>query len=168
MNLYDIVLALPLIGFLITLALPADSAKKFAFGFAILVFIASLGLIPGVLANPAVYSYETDVQWIAHPNIRYHVAIDGVSLWLIVLSTLLTPIAVLISWNYISKRPKEFYAFLLLLEFGVIGVFAALYAVRILALHLFDQRLQLGELLIRDPHCSHGAGFAFDRSAGFE
>jgi NADH-quinone oxidoreductase subunit M len=73
-----------------------------------------------------VHAYETDVQWIQYPSIRYHVGVDGVSLWLIVLSTLLTPIAVLISWTYIGKRPKEFYAFLLLLEFGVIGVFAAL------------------------------------------
>ena len=66
------------------------------------------------------------MQWIAYPNIRYHVGIDGVSLWLVILSTFLTPIAVLISWNYIDQRQKMFYAFLLLLEFGLIGVFAAL------------------------------------------
>jgi NADH-quinone oxidoreductase subunit M len=83
-------------------------------------------LIPGVLANPGEMSFVTDVQWIAYPPIRYHVAIDGVSLWLIILSTLLTPVSVLVSWRYIEKRPKEFYAFLLLLEFGVIGVFAAM------------------------------------------
>ena len=51
--------------------------------------------------------------------------IDGVSLWLILLSTFLTPICVLISWNYIQQRQKEFYAFLLLLEFGLVGVFLA-------------------------------------------
>ena len=52
--------------------------------------------------------------------------VDGLSLWLIILlSTLLTPIAILISWNSIQDRAKEFFAFLLLLECGLIGVFAA-------------------------------------------
>src|SRR5204862_7955816 len=57
-----------------------------------------------------------------------HVAIsvNGISLWLILLSTFLTPICVLISWRSIQNRVKEFFAFLLLLEFGLIGVFAAL------------------------------------------
>ena len=68
----------------------------------------------------------TDVLWIAGPSIRYHVGLDGLSLWLVLLSTLLTPIAVLISWRHIDKRVKEFYAFLLLMEFGLIGVFIAL------------------------------------------
>ena len=51
--------------------------------------------------------------------------IDGLSLWLIMLSTFLTPIAILLSWSSIHDRSKEFFAFLLLLEFGLIGVFAA-------------------------------------------
>src|SRR5204862_1241897 len=56
-----------------------------------------------------------------------HVAIsvNGISLWLILLSTFLTPICVLISWRSIQNRVKEFYALLLLLEFGLIGVFLA-------------------------------------------
>ena len=68
----------------------------------------------------------TDVPWIVSPAIRYHIGMDGLSLWLVLLSTLLTPIAVLISWRHIDKRVKEFYAFLLLMEFGLIGVFVAL------------------------------------------
>jgi NADH-quinone oxidoreductase subunit M len=125
-NIYDLVLALPLAGFLITFFVPAGSAKKFALLLSVVVFLASLMLIPGVLANPDEYTYVTDVQWIQYPTIRYHVGIDGTSLWLILLSTLLTPVSVLVSWTYIDKRPKEFYAFLLLLEFGLVGVFAAL------------------------------------------
>jgi NADH-quinone oxidoreductase subunit M len=53
-------------------------------------------------------------------------ALDGLSLWLVILSTLLTPLCVLVSWKYIKHRVKEYFAFLLLLEFGVIGVFIAL------------------------------------------
>ena len=63
--------------------------------------------------------------WITSPNIHYHVALDGLSLWLTILATFLTPICVLISWTFIQIRGKEFFAFLLLLEFGLIGVFAA-------------------------------------------
>lgn len=126
MNVYDVILALPLIGSFITLFLAAESAKKFALVFSLVIFLASLMLIPGVLNTPTGFSHVTDIQWISYPNIRYHVGIDGTSLWLIILSTFLTPVAVLISWKYIEKRPGFFYAFLLLLEFGVIGVFAAL------------------------------------------
>jgi len=66
-----------------------------------------------------------DVPWIATPDIHYHVAVDGVSLWLVLLSTFLTPICVLISWRSVRSRVKEFFAFLLLLEFGLVGVFMA-------------------------------------------
>ena len=65
------------------------------------------------------------MPWIATPNIHFAISVDGVSLWLMLLSTLLTPICVLISWRSIQKRVKEFFAFLLLLEFGLIGVFLA-------------------------------------------
>src|ERR1035437_8611021 len=69
--------------------------------------------------------FTLDVPWIATPNIHFHVAADGVSLWLVLLSTFLTPICVLISWQSIQTRVKEFFAFLLLLEFGLVGVFIA-------------------------------------------
>jgi NADH-quinone oxidoreductase subunit M len=126
MSLYDILLALPLIAFVVALVLPADKVRQFALIASVIIFAVSLGLLGPVLAQPNEMSFETDVQWIAYPSIRYHVGVDGTSLWLIILSTLLTPIAVLISWNSIVVRQKAFYAFLLLLEFGVIGVFAAL------------------------------------------
>jgi NADH-quinone oxidoreductase subunit M len=129
MSLFDILLAAPAVGFVLVLLMPqgsVDAIKKVTLVLSIVIFLASLLLIPPVLANPSAMSFGTAVQWIANPSIRYHVGIDGVSLWLIVLSTLLTPIAVLVSWRYIDQRQKMFYAFLLLLEFGLIGVFAAL------------------------------------------
>jgi NADH-quinone oxidoreductase subunit M len=129
MNLLDLLIFAPAIGFVLLMLLPKggiDTIKRAAFVISVLVFVLSLLLIPGVLNNPGEMTHVSDTQWITYPNIRYHVGIDGVSLWLIILSTLLTPIAILISWNYIDKRQQMFYAFLLLLEFGVIGVFAAL------------------------------------------
>ncbi len=126
MNLLDIVIALPAIAFLALLIIPAGLSRKAALVLSLTIFLLSLGLIVPVSANPAAYSFENNVPWIDTPAIRYHTGIDGLSLWLIVLSTLLTPLCVLVSWNHIQHRVKEYFAFLLLLEFGVIGVFAAL------------------------------------------
>ncbi len=128
MSLLDIVIFLPLVGFLMLLALPRESSRMAALIVSLGVFALSLGLIGPYMADtaPAGYTFSTDIPWIDSPAIRYHVGMDGLGLWLVLLSTLLTPIAVLISWNYIQQRVKEYYAFLLLLEFGVIGVFVAL------------------------------------------
>lgn len=122
MNLLDLAIALPLAGFFAVLFAPRNrpgAARAAALGFAAAAFVVSLGLAR------AGGQFETDVPWIASPAIRYHVAVDGLSLWLILLTTLLTPLCVLISWRSIEHRVKEFYAFLLLLEFGLVGVFAA-------------------------------------------
>lgn len=127
MNLLDIVLFLPLIGFLVALMLPgAELVKKFALGLSILIFVLSLGLLGPVLSDPKVYQFETNTPWIGSPKIGYHIGLDGLSIWLVILATFLTPIATIISWKYIDHRVKEFFAFLLLLEFGMLGVFVAL------------------------------------------
>ena len=119
MTLLDLLLLLPLAGFFAVLLLPRATARASSLAFALVAFALSLAL-------PAqVDRAQTDVLWIPSLNIHYHVAVDGLSLWLILLSTFLTPLAILISWRYIQNRPKEFYAFLLLLEFGLVGVFAA-------------------------------------------
>lgn len=130
MSMLDVVLFLPLIGFLLLLLVPKSNPGASRMGaliISLIVFVASLGLLgPYWFAAPAGYQFQTNVPWINFPPIRYHVGLDGLSLWLVLLSTLLTPISVLVSWKYIDHRIKEFYAFLLLLEFGVIGVFVAL------------------------------------------
>ena len=130
MTLLDIVLFLPLAGFLLLLLVPKDKpemSRMLALIIGVVTFLLSLGLIgPYWFAQPQGYQFETKVLWIATPQIFYHVGLDGLSLWLVVLSTLLTPVCVVISWNYIGKRHKEFYAFLILLEFGLVGVFLAL------------------------------------------
>jgi len=128
MNLLDLLIAAPLLGFLITLALPKGNGamiKMFTLVYSLAVFAGSIMLIGPVLERPGVMSFVTDAPWIATPAIRYHVGMDGVSLWLVLLSTFLTPISILLSFKYIDHRVKEFFAFLLLLEFGLIGVFVA-------------------------------------------
>jgi NADH-quinone oxidoreductase subunit M len=124
-NLLDIVLFLPLIGFLAVLFLPQTITRTATLGLSIVIFLLSLGLVQPFLTTGAGNWFVTDIPWIQNPEIRYHVGLDGLSIWLVLLSTLLTPIAVLVSWHHIDTRIKSFHGFLLLLEFGLIGVFVA-------------------------------------------
>jgi len=130
MTTLDIVLFLPLIGFLLMLFTPKDNANASrwaALAISVGVFAASLALlVPYWFAYPTGYTFETNHAWINYPPIHYHVGLDGLSLWLVLLSTFLTPIAVVISWKYIDHRVKEYFAFLILLEFGLIGVFVSI------------------------------------------
>jgi NADH-quinone oxidoreductase subunit M len=72
------------------------------------------------------FQFEVDRPWIANPAIRYHLGVDGISLWLVVLTGFLAPLGVLASWKTINHRTKEFYFFLLLQQTAMIGVFVAL------------------------------------------
>ena len=124
----NLLLAIPLVGFLVAILLPRSkpqAARIWTLGLSLIAFAVSLGLPLGFNSALAGEQFRTDAPWIGIPDIHYHVSVDGLSLWLIVLSTFLTPICVLLSWNSIQDRVKEFYAFLLLLEFGLVGVFAA-------------------------------------------
>jgi len=101
MTMLDIVLFLPLIGFLLLLFVPKgspDASRNGALVISLIVFVASLALLaPYWYQYPAGVTVSTDVSWISYPPIRYHVALDGLSLWLVLLTTLLTPIAIAVS-----------------------------------------------------------------------
>ena len=128
MSPLDLVIAIPALGFLFALLIPRSQpqvTRWLTLAFSLVAFAASLELVLGYKAGAAGQQFVTNVIWIASPEIHYHVGIDGLSLWLIILATFLTPIAIVLSWNYIQDREKEFFALLLLLEFGLIGVFAA-------------------------------------------
>jgi NADH-quinone oxidoreductase subunit M len=128
MNLLCVVLALPLVSFLVALALPRSapqSSRAWALVSSFATFIASLGLLFWFDRASGAEQLAIDLPWIASPDIHFAISANGVSLWLVLLSTLLTPLCVLVSWNSIHDRVKEFFAFLLLLEFGLVGVFIA-------------------------------------------
>ncbi len=98
--------------------------------FTLVVTLVTFGL---TLHLPAHYLYghpgfqfEVDVPWIANPAIRYHLGVDGISLWLVVLTGFLAPLGVLASWKIIAHRTKEFYLFFLLQQTAMFGVFVAL------------------------------------------
>jgi NADH-quinone oxidoreductase subunit M len=88
-------------------------------------FVVSLLLLRGIGASGAELRFEENVSWIGAIGSRYHVAVDGISLWLVLLTTLLMPISVLSSWTAVRKRQLSYYAFLLILESAMIGVFVS-------------------------------------------
>ena len=128
MNLLTVVLLLPLAGFLIAMAIPRSSpqaSRNFGMALALIIFVASLGLLLWFDRGVASEQFTVDLPWISTPEIHFHIGVDGISLWLILLSTFLTPICMLVSWRTVQDRVKEFFAFMLLLEFGLVGVFIA-------------------------------------------
>jgi NADH-quinone oxidoreductase subunit M len=125
----SIVTWMPTVGAIIILALfkkdQASAIKKFATASFALAFVASLFLMGYDRALGGMQFLE-DYQWIPVIGARYQMGADGVSVLLILLTTLLGVISALSSWNYIQKREKEYYALLLFLQTAVVGVFASM------------------------------------------
>jgi NADH-quinone oxidoreductase subunit M len=131
-HLLTIIILLPVVGALATVAysmLPGKRQSNYrwiALGFSLVDFVLSLFLIQGVGAGSKDFRFVEDVLWIGAIGARYHVGVDGISLWLVILTTLLMPIAILSSWNAIQKRQLSYHMFLLLLLSAMIGVFVSL------------------------------------------
>jgi NADH-quinone oxidoreductase subunit M len=98
--------------------------------FTLIVSLVTFGLTLHLafhyLSGQPGFQFEIDIPWIASPAIRYHLGVDGISLWMVVLTGFLAPLGVLASWNAITYRTKEFYFFFLLQQTAMIGVFVAL------------------------------------------
>jgi NADH-quinone oxidoreductase subunit M len=118
----------PLAGGLLLMLLPRRDRdiRIFALVISLLTFVLSLHLPVYFRRGQSGFQYQIDKQWIAVPNIHYHMGIDGISLWLVLLTTFLTPLCVLISWHSVHERVKEFFILLLILETALIGVFTSL------------------------------------------
>jgi NADH-quinone oxidoreductase subunit M len=118
----------PLAGALLLMLLPRRDRdiRVFALVISLLTFVLSLHLPVYFRRGVDGFQFSVDKQWVSTPNIHYHMGIDGISMWLVVLTTFLTPLCVLISWNSIHERVKEFFILLLILETALIGVFTSL------------------------------------------
>ena len=128
-GLLSTLIFLPALGALCLLILRGDDyvwIRRLALTVSIAEFLLSLILIPRVPIGVAGYSQVENFRWITVPPIHYHLGVDGISLFLVILTTFLTPISILASWKSIEHRVKEFFLMLLMLEVGVIGVFLSL------------------------------------------
>jgi len=128
--LLTILVLLPVVGAATAIAYSFTPGAKeshhrwIALGFTTVLFLVSLLLLKG--GGTGTYQFEENYSWIAPIGARYHLGVDGISLWLVLLTTLLMPISVLSSWTAVSKRQSTYYALLLLLESAMIGVFVSL------------------------------------------
>ena len=116
---------LPLAGLVHVVAAPAEKARSIALLWSLIVFTTSLGLWWAFDPGTGGFAFASSVPWIASWGASYALGIDGISIFMVLLTTLTTPLAILGSWEYIRERRKAFYALMLLLETGVIGVFLA-------------------------------------------
>src|SRR5688572_16404437 len=129
MRLLSAVLFLPLLGGLALVLVPARLTRVLMGGG---LFV---GLVTFAVSLPLYFRFDGDVPdyqfveyavWIPSLGVGYHVGIDGISLLLVLLTTFLTPIALLSAWHAIEDRAKEFVITMLVLETGMLGVFLSL------------------------------------------
>jgi NADH-quinone oxidoreductase subunit M len=129
--LTSLVIFLPAAGALLTLFLRrASSIRWTALATTTATFVLSLGLFvgydPSVSTALAPQMADVWAGWVPGAyDVKYFVGIDGLSLLLVLLTTLLGPIVVLSSWTYIGEKHKGYYALLLLLQTGITGVFTS-------------------------------------------
>jgi len=118
--------ALALVGYSFVSSRREEHYRWIALIITVATFVASLLLLRGIGASGAEFRFEENISWIGSIGARYHVAVDGISLWLVLLTTLLMPIAILSSWTAIHKRQLSYYVFLLILQSAMTGVFVSL------------------------------------------
>src|SRR5215212_1163882 len=118
-NLLTILILLPTLGAVLALAhnmfwKRESHLKWLTLGFTLVNFLVSLALLADKGATSASgFFFEKNVPWIRAINTNYHVGVDGLSLWLVILTTFIMPIAVISTWHAVEKRAAAFYIFLL-------------------------------------------------------
>ncbi len=132
-HLLSLMTFFPILGLLVVLALPKDNGnllKGFTLLITIITFFISLPLaFDDVFKTSAAMHYTEFAKWISigdYFQMNYNVGVDGISLWLVLLTTFIMPIAVLSTWHAVEKNVKGFMALSLLLETAMLGAFISL------------------------------------------
>ena len=128
-HLLSVILFTPLVGALALLLVPRESPllhKLVGNAFGVLGFLVSLPLIIHFPAGSGEYEFREVADWIPSIGARYSLGVDGISMLLVMLTTLLGMLAIASSWGAIQQRTKEYYILLLMLQTGMIGVFVSL------------------------------------------
>jgi len=127
-GLLSAIIIVPVLGALVIMLLPTEETRApraVAAFFSLVVLLASLYIWLEFDATRAGPQFAEQAPWIPSLGISLHFGVDGLSLPMVVLTTLLTVVAVISSWN-VSLRPKEYFALLLILETAILGVFSSL------------------------------------------
>ena len=149
--LLTIITFLPLAGVIFLLMIKGDdeivanNARSVTLWITGFNFIVSLALLLGFDSNVAGYQFEEFSEWLPNTGINYHMGVDGISMPFVLLSTFLTPLAVLASWRAITHRVREYMIAFLVLETMMIGMFVSL---DMLMFYLFFEAVLIPMFLI--------------------
>ena len=125
----SLIIFLPLAGAVAVALLPRGNEKlhrAVAMVFSLATFAASLWMLAGFDPSQSGYQFVESAQWIPQSSITYKLGVDGISLWLVMLSTFMFPIVIGISRGAIHQRAQAYFALMLLMETATLGVFLAL------------------------------------------
>ena len=127
-HLLSVLIALPMIGAAALLFFPRDAhgpIRNVTLLVTIAEFLLSLPVVLRFDAATAGMQLVERVPWIPQYGISYIVGVDGISLWILMLTTFIMPITILSTWSAVGKHVKEFMVFMLVLETAMVGVFVA-------------------------------------------
>jgi NADH-quinone oxidoreductase subunit M len=128
--LLSAIVFMPLLFALIVALWPREtSVRHLALGFSVIEFLLSLSLLQKFDPSSAALQLVEKHMWIERFGISYFLGIDGLSLWLVILTTFLTPIIILASWTAIDKRIKGFHVCMFILQTAMLGTFLAMDAI---------------------------------------
>jgi NADH-quinone oxidoreductase subunit M len=123
----SLIIFIPILGVLLVSVLPKGPAlKTAAFGISLFEFFASLLILKNFDTATAAIQMAERYPWIKSLGVQYFVGIDGISIWLVLLTTFLTPLILLGAWNSIEKAERSFLIHMLILESALIGTFLSL------------------------------------------
>jgi NADH-quinone oxidoreductase subunit M len=128
MPVLSLIVFTPLIGALFVALIPAEQVgalRRGAFIFSLIPLALSLGVLAGFNPINAAFQFTEKAAWIPRFGIWYSLGIDGISIFLVLLTTFLMPLVILASWGDVHKRVKEYMVFLMLMETGMLGAFVA-------------------------------------------
>ena len=149
--LLSLVIFLPLVGVFFILITRGDEAQVAsncrweALVTSVAVFLVSLLIWYNFDPTTADFQLVERIEWIPGSSTAYHVGVDGISMWFVLLSTLLTPICILASWDAVQSRVKEYMIAFLVLETLMVGMFCAL---DILVFYVFFEGVLIPMFLI--------------------
>ncbi|HXJ84738.1 MAG TPA: NADH-quinone oxidoreductase subunit M [Candidatus Methylomirabilis sp.] len=125
----SLILWSPLVFGLLLLLVPSEPVavpRRTAFAFSLVPFFLSLVMLGQFDPSVGELQLVQSVDWMPTLGVRYSLGVDGFSIWLVLLTTLLTPVVLLASWSDIRHRTREFMVFMLVLEWGMLGALVAI------------------------------------------
>lgn len=125
-HLLTVLTFMPLVWAVAGTFLPAKVSKHWTLAGSLILFCVSLRLYFGFDPHGPEFQFAESIEWIPGLGVNYLLGMDGISLWLVLLTTFLMPIVVLASYGGIEEREKEYYTLLMALQTGMIGAFVAM------------------------------------------